>query len=353
MLSAAQTPATPALNEPQRSRLNPGQLQQLVAPIALYPDSLVAQILTASTYPEQVVGADRWLHAHSDLKGATLGKAVDAQTWDPSVKALTAFPSILGNMDKNLSWTSSLGDAYYNQDQEVMDAVQVMRKRAQDAGNLRTTPQQTISGQGSTLTIEPANPDLVYVPEYDPWSIYGLPMAAWPGWYEYPGIWYGGPNLSFGIGFGIGFFGGFEWGWPRWGFDWHNRYAMYNHSRYRSRSNTFYNRNNFYRGGGNRTWARPGGGTGNRPAFGNPAGRAALASHPFGTSRAFSGAQNPRGSAEPQGRSGSRPGAFSGYEHGGQTRGFASRGGSSLGGGAARGGGAPRGGGAGRGGPRR
>ena len=120
------------------------QLQQLVAPIALYPDSLVAQILAASTFPEQVVEADRWVQAHPDLKGEDLGKAVDQQPWDPSVKALAAFPSVLGNMDKNLSWTSSLGDAYYNQQQDVMDAVQVMRQKAQDAGNLKSTPQQTV-----------------------------------------------------------------------------------------------------------------------------------------------------------------------------------------------------------------
>ena len=120
-------------------------MQQLVAPIALYPDSLVAQILAASTFPEQVVEADRWVQEHQDLKGDALGQAVDQQPWDPSVKALTAFPSVLGNMDKNLSWTSSLGDAYYNQQQDVMDAVQVMRQRAQGAGDLKTTPQQVVT----------------------------------------------------------------------------------------------------------------------------------------------------------------------------------------------------------------
>src|SRR5208282_4205972 len=109
-------------------------LQRLVAPIALYPDSLVAQILAASTFPEEVVEADRWVQDHPDLKGDALGKAVDEQPWDPSVKALTAFPSVLGNMDKNLSWTSTLGDAYYNQQQDVMDAVQVMRHKAEQAG---------------------------------------------------------------------------------------------------------------------------------------------------------------------------------------------------------------------------
>ena len=134
---------------PPYTQQTPEQLQQLVAPIALYPDSLVAQILAASTFPEQVVEADRWVQAHPDLKGTDLGNAVDQQPWDPSVKALTAFPSVLGNMDKNLSWTSSLGDAYYNQQADVMDAVQVMRRKAQEAGNLKSTPQQTVTEQDS------------------------------------------------------------------------------------------------------------------------------------------------------------------------------------------------------------
>ena len=352
-LSAAQTPqgAAPVSEEPPRSQQTSNQLQQLVAPIALYPDSLVAQILAASTYPEQVVEANRWVQAHPELKGEALGKAVDHQPWDPSIKALVAFPSVLGNMDKNLSWTSSLGDAYYNQQPDVMDAVQVMRRRAQGAGNLKTTPQQTIAAQGSTITIEPASREIVYVPEYDPWSIYGLPMAVWPGWYEYPGIWFGGPNLTFGIGFGIGFYRGFEWGWPHWGFDWHNRAAIYNNHRYRSQSNTFYNRNNFYRRseagrggiGGNRAGVRPGISSGNRPSAGNIGGRGAVANHPGETGRSLSGtAHIPRGNTEPQGRSGVRSGAFSGYQHGGQTRGFSSRGSGSLGGGAARGGGGRR-----------
>ena len=127
----------------------PEQLQQLVAPIALYPDSLLAQILAASTFPEQVVEADRWVQSHPDLKGDALAQAVDQMPWDPSVKALTAFPSVLGNMDKNLSWTSSLGDAYYNQEQGVMDVIQVMRRRAQQAGNLNSTSQQTVTAEGS------------------------------------------------------------------------------------------------------------------------------------------------------------------------------------------------------------
>jgi hypothetical protein len=320
----AQAPA-PEGQTPPYAQQTPEQLQQLVAPIALYPDSLVAQILAAATFPEQVVEADRWVQAHPDLKGEALGQAVDPEPWDPSVKALTAFPSVLGNMDKNLSWTSSLGDAYYNQQQDVMDAVQVMRQKAQAAGNLKSTPQQTVTTQGSTVEIEPAQPDVVYVPAYDPWLVYGGPLVAWPGWYPYPGIWYDGPFLSFGLGFGIGFFGGFGWGWGHWGFDWHNRYPIYNHDRYYSRSRTFYNRSNFYRGGGDRGRGldRPGGGDRGR-GFDRPAGGA----RPSNGDR-----QAARGYAEPRGQSGTRSGAFSGYDRGGETRSFSSRGSSSFGGG--------------------
>ena len=351
-LSANQTAQALAqtVQAPPYAQETPEQLQQLVAPIALYPDSLVAQILAASTFPEQVVQADRWVQTHPDLKGEALGQAVDQQPWDPSVKALTAFPSVLGNMDKNLSWMSSLGDAYYNQQQDVMDAVQVMRQRAEQAGTLKTTPQQTVTTQDSSVVIEPANPDVVYVPAYDPWLVYGYPVLPWPGWYLYPGIWYDGPYISFGIGFGIGFFGGFGWGWPYWGFDWHHRYPIYNHNRYYSQSRTFYNRNNYYRGGGERGGfaARPN--ASNTPSGGNIGGSGGVPSRPGATPpRPFNGnVPAARGYAEPRGQSGTRSGAFNGYGQGGQTRSYSSRGSSSLGGGAVRGGGgaAPGGGGA-------
>jgi hypothetical protein len=322
---AAQDPAAAPTYQPESA----ASLQQAVAPLALYPDALVAQILAASTFPEQVVEADRFVQAHPDLKGAALGAAVDPKPWDASVKALTAFPAVLGNMDKNLSWTSALGDAYYNQPQDVMDAVQVMRRRAQAAGSLKTTPQQVVTTQGPTIIIQPEDPNTVYVPAYDPWMDYGAPVVVWPGWYEYPGIWFGGPNLSFGLGFGIGFYGGFAWGFPHWGFDWRNRSVLYNHNRYYSRSNTFYNRNRFYRGG-----AGPGGNAG-RGGFGRADGRADGRG-----GRAFNGnPQAARGFAEPRGQSGEHSSAFSGYQHGGDTRGFAARGGASMGGAPARGGG--------------
>ena len=315
-LSASQDNQTPPPTDqaapppPSYAQQTPEELQRLVAPIALYPDSLVAQILAASTFPEEVVEADRWVEAHPDLKGDALGKAVDQQPWDPSVKALTAFPSVLGNMDKNLSWTSSLGDAYYNQQQDVMSAIQVMRQKAEQAGNLKTTPQQSVTTDDyGDIDIAPADPDVVYVPAYDPWLVYGYPILAWPGWYLYPGIWFGGPYLSFGIGFGIGWFGGFGWGWGNWGFDWHNHYAVFDHARYFSQSRTFYNRDNFYRGG-------------MRSGFFNR-GTAA---------RPFEGSQRDARGFSARGESGMRSGAFSNYDHGGESRTYSSRGAASFGG---------------------
>jgi uncharacterized membrane protein YgcG len=295
---------------------SPGQLQQLVAPIALYPDSLVSQILAASTYPEQVVEADRWVQAHPGLQGEALGQSVDQQPWDPSIKALTAFPSVLGSMDKNLSWTSSLGDAYYNQLSDVMAAVQAMRQKAQAAGSLQSEPQETVTTQDSNISIEPSDPDEVYVPAYDPWVVYGDPVAAWLGWYPYPGIWFGGPNLYFGAHFGIGWYRGYGWGWNHWDVDWRGRSVLYDHNRFHSSSTTFYNRNAFNRGGVERFDRRE------------------RDNHPVEPPRPFHGdTRAARGYAEPRGESGIRSNAFSGYDHGGEERGFSSRGSESFGGG--------------------
>jgi uncharacterized membrane protein YgcG len=336
-----------APRRPPYTQQTPEQLQQLVAPIALYPDSLVAQILAASTFPEQVVEADRWIQAHPDLKGDALAQAVDQQPWDPSVKALTAFPSVLGNMDKNLSWTSSLGDAYYNEEQDVMDAVQVMRRRAQDAGNLQSTPQQTVKTEGSDIEIEPVSPEIIYVPAYDPWIVYGGPIVAWPGWYPYPGIWYDGPFLFYGAGFGIGFFGGYGWGWHNWGFDWHDHYAIYNHDRYYSHSRTFYNRGEYHRSEGGRggdfnrgEYHRSEGGRGGD--FNRGGNRDGRGPEPSGGNR-----EAARGYAEPRGQTGTRSGAFSGYGHGGEEKNYSSRGSASFGGGDVHGGGGFHGGGGG------
>src|ERR1700733_85139 len=162
----AQAPPPPG--QPPTAPLSADQLQELVAPIALYPDALVAQILAASAYPTQIVEAERFLQQNPNLKGKDLGDAVNQQDWDPSVKALTPFPSVLENLDKNLSWTSELGDANYNQQADVMQAIQFMRQKAQASGNLKTTPQQTVTDEGSDVDIQPTNPNVVYVPSYDP-----------------------------------------------------------------------------------------------------------------------------------------------------------------------------------------
>jgi hypothetical protein len=325
----AQAPAQPSQAPPYTPQ-TPDQLQQLVAPIALYPDSLVAQVLAASTFPAEIVEADRWVQANPDLKGDALGHAVDQQSWDPSVKALTAFPTVLGNMDKNISWTSSLGDAYYNQEQGVMDAIQVMRQKAQQAGNLKDTPQQTVQTQGSDIVIQPASPDVVYVPAYDPWLVYGYPVVAWPGWYPYPGIWYGGPSLFWGVGFGIGFYGGFGWGWGHWGVGWGGRNVIFNNNRYYSRSNTFYNRNNYYRGGGERGIANNVRGG----VRGNPGENRGVYNRPGGRDTPFHGnTQAARGFDQSRGQTGTRSSGFSGYDHGGEARSYSSRGSASFGGG--------------------
>src|SRR5919109_1588550 len=283
-------PATQPALATQPAPETPEQLQQLVAPIALYPDALVAQILAAATYPTQVVEADRWMQQHAGLQGEQLAQEVNQQPWDPSVKALTEFPSVLANMDKNLSWTSSLGDAYINQPQDVMNAIQVMRQRAQQAGNLTTTSQQQVTQQGQTIVIEPANPQIVYVPQYDPWVVYGAPVIAWPGWVWYPGLYVPGPGIAFGVGFGVGLFGGFEWGWHHWGADWHHRTVIFNHNTFISRSHTFINRNRFFRRG---------------PGFDHSE---AIAHRDFEPNHGFA-----RGFGEPHGQMGMHSGAFSGF----------------------------------------
>jgi hypothetical protein len=289
---------------------SPQELQQLVAPIALYPDALVAQVLAASTYPTEVVEAERWMQSHPNLKGEELAGEVDKQPWDMSVKALTQFPSVLENMDKNLSWTSSLGDAYANQPQAVTDAVQTMRQEARKAGKLSSNGQENVKTQGNTIVIQPAIPDVVYVPAYDPWLVYGEPIVAYPGWVPVPGIFYGGTSVFFGGGFGIGFFGEFGWGWHHWDYDWHRRAAIYNHNTYISHSRTIINRNNFNFDRGNFDHGSAFHGSG--PGGGNPGFHGAPPSH-----------------AQP----GTHSGAFSGFDHGGNVRGFSSRGQSSFGGG--------------------
>ena len=158
---AYQTDASISRTPPQATQQSSEQLQELVAPIGLYPDALIAQILAAATYPDQIVEAEKWIQQNRNLQGDQLAQAVDKQSWDPSVKALTQFPAVLANMSQNLAWTSELGDAHLNQQQELSQAIQVMRKRAKQAGNLNTTTQEKVSSKGKTIVIEPAAPDVV------------------------------------------------------------------------------------------------------------------------------------------------------------------------------------------------
>jgi hypothetical protein len=292
-------------DEAPYAKLSKEQLERLVAPIALYPDALVAQILAASTYPTQITDAEGWLQIHPGLSSDDLGKQVDKQEWEPSVKALVQYPSVLANLSKNLGWTSELGDAYYNQQEDVMKAVQEMRKKAKKAGNLQPTQQLNVNEDDGRIDIDPVDPNVVYVPAYDPWAVYGYPIAPWPYWVEVPGIWWGGPGLYFGIGFPIGPFFGFGWGWGAWGLDWHHWGVFYNHAPYYARGPAFFDRGGYYGG-------HPGFGRGYRGAMGDRGGY--------------------RGFEAPRGGSGVRSGAFSGIDRGGLSRGFSARGQSSFGG---------------------
>lgn len=246
--------APPPEQEQQGQPLAPQQLEQLVAPIALYPDALVAQILAASTYPTQVVEADRWRQQMGNASPDQIAEAANTQQWDPSIKALTAFPSVLSQMDHNLQWTTDLGNAYYNQPQDVMDAVQRMRQRAQAAGTLQNTQQQEVSEEDGGIAIAPANPDVVYVPVYDPWVVYGAPVAVFPGYYYAPppGIFIG-VGFGFRVGFGVGIplrpWAPWGWGWHNWNCGWRTRTIVYNRVTYVTRSRTVINRG-FNRPGG-------------------------------------------------------------------------------------------------------
>ena len=171
----AQTSAPPAQAAPLYTA---AQLDQLLAPVALYPDQLLGQILIASTYPLEVVEAARWVEDPNNarLKGDQLAAALQGKDWDPSVKSLAPFPQILRMMDDRLDWMQKLGDAFLAQQNEVMDSVQRLRRQAEEAGTLQSSPQQTVTTQDQTITVEPANPNVVYVPVYDPTVVYG----AWP-----------------------------------------------------------------------------------------------------------------------------------------------------------------------------
>lgn len=239
---AVPTPTPASQPEPKAVQQGPEQLRQLVAPIALYPDALVGEIMAAATYPNEVVEAEHWMEQHKGLTGDVLAQEVNKQSWDPSVKALTQTPAVLANMNQNLAWTSELGDAYVNQRQGLTEAIQTMRHRAKDAGNLQSTAQEKVIDEGQTIDVEPASTDEVYVPQYDPWLVYGDPVPVFPGWAPWAGLYFDGPGIGFGLGFGIGAFAGFGWGFHHWGCDWHHGWATYNHHSFVSHSRDIVNR---------------------------------------------------------------------------------------------------------------
>ncbi len=224
----------------QAQPLNAEQLDQLVAPIALYPDNLVAQVLTASTYPAQVADADQWRQLQGYAPLDRIAAGANVQTWDPSVKALTAFPQVLAQMHRNLAWTSDLGNAYYNQPPDVLEAVQVMRQRAQAAGNLQSTPQVAVSYVQGNIELAPVNPQVVYVPAYNPWAVYGQPVSPYPGFslLGVLGSFLGSAPLRYGLGIAMTAFRSTPWGWLAWGLSWLTQSVLFNHSNYYSNSNT-------------------------------------------------------------------------------------------------------------------
>lgn len=208
----------PTPTRPHYAQLSYEELDRLVAPIALYPDALVAQILGAATFSTQIVEADRFVRTNAGVPAEQLARMADSEPWDPSVKALTAFPSVLSNLDRNLSWTSRLGDAYYNQPQDVMSAVQTMRQRAYADGKLRPTPQENVVYQPGNIVIAPVNPAFVYVPVYNPWVVYGAPVPVYPAYVYAPpppaaGAVVAAAAIGFAAGVVVGAFAHYGWGW--------------------------------------------------------------------------------------------------------------------------------------------
>jgi hypothetical protein len=251
---AAPPPAAAAEPGPPPGAATAQELQELVSPIALYPDVLVAQILAGSTYPTQVVEADRWLKQNPNLTGDQLAAQVNQQPWDPSIKSLTQFPTVLQTMNDSLAWTSALGEAYYNQPADVMNAIQVLRNMAVNAGTLKSTEQQTVQvqpapstaqggGQPSvqqTVIIQPAQQSTVYVPQYNPTSAYGAPVPAPPGYTGSDLLLTG--ILSFGAGILLGSL--INNGHNYWGCNWYphgggGSSVHYNNNVYVTNNNVF------------------------------------------------------------------------------------------------------------------
>ncbi|HEU4770819.1 MAG TPA: DUF3300 domain-containing protein [Candidatus Udaeobacter sp.] len=277
------------------------QLDSLVAPVALYPDPLLAQTLAASTYPLEVIQLQQWMANNSYLRDQALADAVEKQPWDPSVQALATFPDVVKLLSDNIAWMTDLGNAFLAQQGDVMDAVQRMRARAQSNGNLNTTPQQTVQmqtveGGEQAIVIEPADPGMVYVPAYDPTVVYGSSAYAYPTlYYASPAYYRAGGALAFGAGVALGAAWGGNWGY---GCKWANGDININYNnKYVSNSNK--NRNINY---GNRASQQPAGGTwqhnsqhrggapyADRRTANKYAARSGIQAAAAGTNRSFSG----------------------------------------------------------------
>lgn len=262
--------ATMAAEEAPGNKIPAEQLDSLVAPIALYPDPLLAQVLAASTYPLEIIQLQQWLGKNKNLKDKALADAVAKEQWDASVQALAALPEVANRLANDIQWTTDLGNAFLAQQADVMDAVQRMRKKAQDKGTLKSTEQQTVETRvvekKEVIVIEQANPQVVYVPSYDPVVVWGPPY-----YYPYPPIYYptgyyaAGLALSFGVGVMMGAFWSGGWGWGcGWGGN--NVYINHNNNFNRNTNIGGGNRNNI---GGNRPAQLPGGDRGNLGNRGN------------------------------------------------------------------------------------
>jgi uncharacterized membrane protein YgcG len=191
------------------------ELEQILAPIALYPDALLTQVLMASTYPLDIVQADRWVKQNKDMKGDALAKALEAQTWDPSVKSLVNFPQVLAMMSEKIDWTQKLGNAFLAQQKDVMDTVQDLRAKARAAGNLKTTKEQTVIVEKETIIIQPASTQVIYVPAYNPTVVYGTwAYPAYPPYPVYPPGYVAGAAFVTGVAVGAAW--GYAWGHANW-----------------------------------------------------------------------------------------------------------------------------------------
>jgi Spy/CpxP family protein refolding chaperone len=217
VLLLAITPGVTAQQSDTAAVFKAEELEQILAPIALHPDSLVTQILMAATYPLEVVQAERWIKQNASLKGEALTAALEKQEWDPSVKSLVNFPQVVTMMSEQLEWTQKVGDAFLADQKQVLDTIQSLRAKAQASGNLQTTKEQTIIVEEKIIKIEPANPQVVYVPTYNPTVVYGAwPYPAYPPYAYYPPGYVASSAMMFGAGMAMGAAWGYAWGNSNW-----------------------------------------------------------------------------------------------------------------------------------------